>query len=78
MMTGWTMGFEGWLWMAVWSAVLVLVVWLLVREPARPDGDEALEALRTRLGRGEISREEFEQARQLLETTTSHAPGARR
>jgi len=68
MMTGWTMGLEGWLWMSAWIVVLVAVVWLLVREPRRSDRDEALELLRGRLARGEITPEEFERARHLLET----------
>jgi uncharacterized membrane protein len=68
MMTGWTMGLEGWLWMSAWAVVLVAVVWLLVREPRRSDRDDALESLRGRLARGEITPEEFERARHLLET----------
>lgn len=68
MMFGWTMGLEGWLWMGIWVFVLVAVVWLLVREPRRSSRDEALESLRTRLARGELSPEEFERARQLLES----------
>ena len=68
MMTGWTMGLEGWLWMSAWIVVLVAVVWLLVREPHRSDRDDALELLRGRLARGEITPEEFERARHLLET----------
>jgi putative membrane protein len=68
MMTGWTMGLEGWLWMSAWALVLVFVVWLLVREPRRSDRDDALELLRGRLARGEISPDEFEHARRLLET----------
>jgi len=68
MMTGWTMGLEGWLWMSAWIVVLVAVVWLLVREPRHSDRDDALELLRGRLARGEITPEEFERARHLLET----------
>lgn len=68
MMLGWTMGLEGWLWMAVWVFVLFALVWLLVREPRRSSRDEALDSLRTRLARGELSPEEFEQARRLLES----------
>jgi uncharacterized membrane protein len=68
MMTGWTMGLEGWLWMSAWIVVLVAVVWLLVREPRHSDRDDALELLRGRLARGEITPEEFERARNLLET----------
>lgn len=69
MMSGWTMGLEGWLWMAAWAVVLVLVVWLLVREPGRAGRDDALDSLRTRLARGEITADEFERARRLLEST---------
>jgi uncharacterized membrane protein len=68
MMFGWTMGLEGWLWMAIWVFVLVALVWLLVREPRRSTHDEALDALRARFARGEISPDEFEQARRLLES----------
>ena len=68
MMFGWTMGLEGWLWMGIWVFVLVSVVWLLVREPRRSSRDEAMDSLRTRLARGELSPEEFERAKRLLES----------
>jgi uncharacterized membrane protein len=68
MMVGWTMGLEGWLWMGAWVLALVVMVWLLVREPRRNGRDEALDTLRSRLARGEISRDEFEAARRLLES----------
>lgn len=68
MMTGWTMGLEGWLWMGAWVIVLVGVVFILVREPRRSTRDDAMEMLRGRLARGEISPDEFEQARRLLES----------
>lgn len=67
MMFGWSMGFEGWLWMGIWILALAIAVWLLVREPRRSDRDEAMDILRARLARGEISNEEFEHARTLLE-----------
>jgi len=67
-MAGWTMGLEGWLWMGAWILALVVAVWLLVREPRRSGRDDALDALRSRLARGEISRDEFEAARRLLES----------
>lgn len=67
MMFGWSMGLEGWLWMGAWILVLTVLVWLLVREPRRSDRDDALDILRTRLAKGEISNEEFEHARALLE-----------
>lgn len=67
MMYGWSMGLEGWLWMGAWIVVIFALVWLLVREPRRPERDEAMETLRARLARGEITPDEFEHARQLLE-----------
>jgi uncharacterized membrane protein len=68
MMFGGTFGLEGWLWMGIWVFVLVALVWLLVREPRHSSRDEALDSLRGRLARGELSPEEFEQARRLLES----------
>ncbi|TAJ99588.1 MAG: SHOCT domain-containing protein [Chloroflexota bacterium] len=67
MMTGWTIGLEGWLWMGAWAVVLVAVVWFLVREPSHPDRSDAVELLRGRLARGEITPDEFERALRLLE-----------
>ena len=72
---GWAMGFGGWLWMllavAVGIAVLVAIAWLLTT--AGPDrnwsgGEEAIQILKARLARGEISPEEYELARRLLGT----------
>ena len=68
MMNGWTMGLEGWLWMGAWALVLVAMVWLLVREPRRPQPDDTRALLRARLARGEITPDEFERARRLLES----------
>lgn len=67
MMFGWSMGYEGWLWMGLWILVLVGLVYLLVREPRHGNRDDALEILRARLARGEITGDEFEHARQLLD-----------
>ncbi len=63
-----TMGLEAWLWMGAWVLAIVAMVWLLVREPRRSGRDEALDALRSRLARGEISRDEFEALRRLLQS----------
>ena len=68
MMDGWTMGLEGWLWMGAWILAIVVMVWLLVREPRRSGRDEALDALRSRFARGEISQAEYEATRRLLES----------
>ena len=71
MMVGWTMGLDGWLWMGAWIAALAGMVWLLVRTPARrSERDDALEVLRSRLARGEITPDEFERARSLLDIET--------
>ncbi|MHB8890480.1 MAG: SHOCT domain-containing protein [Candidatus Limnocylindrales bacterium] len=68
MMAGWTMGTEAWLLMGAWALVMVLAVWLLIREPRRDEREDALETLRGRLARGEITPDEFERARRLLTT----------
>ena len=59
-------GADGWIWMAVWIAALLVMVWLVVRNPGRPAETDAMEILRARFARGEISKEEFEQARTVL------------
>jgi hypothetical protein len=66
-MTGWSMGTEAWIWMAVWAVVMVLVVCLLVREPRRGIHDEPSAILRDRFARGEISEEEFRRATAALD-----------
>ena len=67
MMYGWSMGPDAWLMMGIWILALGALVWILVREPRRPERDDAMHTLRSRLARGEISAEEFEQARRLLD-----------
>ncbi len=67
-MYGWTMGLDGWLWMGAWALIILVVVVLLVRQPSRSSRDEPLDILRARLARGEITSEEFERARRLLES----------
>ncbi len=72
MMTGWTMSLAGWLWMGAWILALVALAWFLVRAPSpRPARDDALDVLRSRFARGEISAEEFERARSLLDTEST-------
>ncbi len=69
MMSGLSMGVEAWLWMGVWALVLIVAVWLLVREPPHTTSrEQALDALRARFARGEISRDEFDDARRRLES----------
>jgi putative membrane protein len=59
-------GVDGWIWMAVWIAALLVMVWLVVRSPSHPTEADATEILRSRFARGEISKDEFEQARKIL------------
>ena len=56
------MGTEAWIWMAVWAVVMVLVVWLLVREPRHEIHDDPGVILRARYARGEIREEEYKRA----------------
>jgi len=61
------MALGGWLWMAFWIVGLVAMVWLIVRGSAeRPVEQDALEILRARFARGEISSDEYERARDVL------------
>lgn len=70
-MAGFATGFEAWLVMGAWVLAVGVLLWLLVREPHRRDArDDALDILRTRFARGEISRDEFEAARRLVENET--------
>ena len=69
-MPSWTMGTEAWLVMAAWAVVMVLVVWLLVREPRRESRDEPDAILRARFARGELTEEEFRRACDALASTT--------
>lgn len=68
MMTG--MGWLGILTMALlWIGVILLVIWAvtaLLPTATHSSGPTALEILQQRYARGEISREEFEQARNVL------------
>ena len=64
----------GWLWMlgglVVMVGIVLLVVWAFggAMRPSRDDGRPTpLEILRERYARGEITHEEFEQSRQILE-----------
>jgi len=71
MMVGleWGMGLGGWLWMILGVVLLVAIVWVLVAaipNRDRPATDDAAQILKSRFARGEISQEEYEQARRLL------------
>ena len=65
MMGGWPAFYGGfsWLWMFVWLAFLVGVVWLvvwLVRAASEKNSGNALDALKGRYARGEISGKQYE------------------
>jgi uncharacterized membrane protein len=72
MMTTWgDMTLGAWLWMGAWIVALLGMVWLVVRGRSQDRGTEqdALEILRARFARGEISGDEYERARDLLFAT---------
>ena len=67
MMDGWGVTLGGWIWMGVWIVALLGMVWLIVAgSRGRGPREDALEILRARFARGEISQEEFERARDAL------------
>ena len=66
-MDGWGMALGGWVRMGIWILALLVMIWLIVggtRE--RGAREDALDILRARFARGEISESEYEQARSLL------------
>ena len=71
MMTGigWGMGGAGWIWMILGVVIIVAIVWFIaVALPGRDRSpvEDAGATLRSRFARGEISAEEYEQARRVL------------
>ena len=67
MMDGvWGMTVGGWIWMVVWIAALLVMVWLLVAGGRRVEHDDPIDILRARYARGEINEAEFRHARDLL------------
>jgi putative membrane protein len=67
MFGGWEMSLGGWVWMGVWILALLAMVWLIVGGPReRGQREDALEILRARFARGEITEQEFERARDAL------------
>ncbi len=74
MMTGfgWDLGAGGWSWMILGAILLVVIVWAVAtalpgRE--RSSGDDAAQILKARFARGEITEQEYEQARRVLGIT---------
>ena len=69
------MGPAGWIWMLIWIAALLFMVWLIVRRPERDSSaEDALAILRARFARGEISETEFERACSVLRTDRLETP----
>jgi putative membrane protein len=71
---GWAMGLGGWLWMTpvlvAGVAIVVALGWLAVSGVAGRRGSttgDALKILKARFARGDISEQEYEQARRLLQ-----------
>ena len=66
---GWDMGLGGWLWMILGVILLIAVIWAvmaMIPGRGRPTADDPAQILKTRFARGEISQEQYEQARRLL------------
>ena len=78
MMSGWGMGLGGFgfLWMAIfWLVILVAAIWLAgnlfprsnTGQSPRSEPESAVEIVKRRYARGEISQEEYEATRHNLE-----------
>lgn len=66
-MNGWGMGLGDWGWMAVWIVALAALVWLIIAGfRDRAPRDDAIDILRARFARGEITQDEYERARSVL------------
>lgn len=75
MMASWDIGLGGWLWMIIWIAALLAMIWLIVGRSREDDSSQdALEILRARFARGEIGPDEFERARSLLVRESESRP----
>jgi putative membrane protein len=68
-------GGTGWIWMTVmmvvfWGGLIALAVWAIraFGPPRGGAGDDAMQTLRRRLAAGEITQEEFERTRRLLQS----------
>lgn len=57
-----------WIWMAIWMAVLVAIVWFLVIGDRQEERENPAEILRRRFAAGDISEDEFRHARDVLGT----------
>ncbi len=65
----------GWIWLTVmmvvfWGGVIAVAIWAIrsFSGPRHGPGDDAMQTLRRRLASGEITQEEFERTRKLLQS----------
>jgi len=70
MMWGWNY-YDGWIWIGMTAVILLLVVLAIgmigaFRRP-RQDSDSAMATLRQRLAAGQISQEEFDKTKKVLQ-----------
>lgn len=66
---GWGMDGGGWIWMILAVVLVVALIWLFgVVRPGRDRSatEDAASTLRSRFARGEITAEEYEEARRVL------------
>jgi putative membrane protein len=69
-MMGWSFGWFGWIFMILWWAVVILAIVFLIRWIAKLGNKKegkALEILKERLARGEISKQEYEELKKEIE-----------
>jgi putative membrane protein len=66
MMGEWGVTLGSWIWMLVWVAALLLMVWLIVAGGRSERREDPLELLRSRYARGEISEDEYRRVRTVL------------
>jgi len=66
--------YDGWSWLLMaatmllfWGVLAALIVLAIRALTGVPSGDQAMDALRRRLANGEITQEEFEKTRRVLQ-----------
>jgi len=66
--------YDGWSWLLMaatmllfWGVLAALIVFAIRALTGVPSGDQAMDALRRRLANGEITQEEFEKTRRVLQ-----------
>jgi putative membrane protein len=65
---GWGMGGGGWLFMLLfWGAVIALIVFLVRRTGEGRRGESAMDVLKRRYAKGEITKEEYESMKKDIE-----------